>query len=295
VSDASPQSPAPNALPESRLYTFIDEARQHALYFLEGQKLIHDLALRHGLLGPGFAGFRDVVLSVQPLIALLKRGENFGFYIDSADPKFFVKIETGHHGATRCMMWPDGMREFPPELNGKVRLQKLFPGGRPSYESILIAEQVSARSLINKVLAESYQVNSALEVAQDSDQSVLLHLLPPLPGTDEYDYSLAAVRERRNDIQHGLHSIFARALTSSEEITAAFAGIGFRLLAQREVFFQCSCSRERMMENIRLVQKNETEDLFDPGEDTLHITCEYCKAEYHISRDDLEPPPDIIH
>ena len=31
-------------LPDSRLYTFIDEPREYALYFLEGQKLIQELA-----------------------------------------------------------------------------------------------------------------------------------------------------------------------------------------------------------------------------------------------------------
>ena len=33
------------SLPESRLYTFIDHAREYALYFLEGQRLIRELAL----------------------------------------------------------------------------------------------------------------------------------------------------------------------------------------------------------------------------------------------------------
>ena len=50
-------------LPESRLYTFMDEERRHALYFLEGQRLIYDLALVHGIQGPGFAWFRDWVSS----------------------------------------------------------------------------------------------------------------------------------------------------------------------------------------------------------------------------------------
>mgnify|MGYP004290673013 CR=1 FL=1 len=37
------------ALPESRIYTFVDEARTFVLHFLEGQKLIQDLALLHTL------------------------------------------------------------------------------------------------------------------------------------------------------------------------------------------------------------------------------------------------------
>ena len=92
------------ALPESRLYTFIDEPREFALYFLEGQRLIHDLAVVHAIRGDGFAYFRDTVLSVQPMIALLKGGEQFGFYIDSEQPYFRLKIEAAHGGATRCAL-----------------------------------------------------------------------------------------------------------------------------------------------------------------------------------------------
>ena len=105
--------PASTDLPHSRLYTFIDTSREYALYFLEGQRLIRDLALIHGVSGAGFAYFRDVVLSVQPIIALLKQGEQLGFYIDSEEPFFRLKIETGHHGVTRCTLLPENFHEFP--------------------------------------------------------------------------------------------------------------------------------------------------------------------------------------
>ncbi len=72
-------------IPESRLYTFIDAPREFVMYFLEGQLLIQELALLHSIQRSGFAYFRDVVLSVQPMIALLKQGEQFGFYIDSEE------------------------------------------------------------------------------------------------------------------------------------------------------------------------------------------------------------------
>ena len=65
-------NPTPPELPESRLLTFIDSAREFALYFLEGQRLIHDLALLHGIHGLGFGYWRDAVLSIQPMIGLLE-------------------------------------------------------------------------------------------------------------------------------------------------------------------------------------------------------------------------------
>ena len=275
------------AIPTSRLYTLIDEQRQFALYFLEGQKLIQDLALVHDLRGAGFAYFRDAVLSVQPMIAFLKAGEQLGFYIDSDRPDFRLKIETGHHGATRCALVPDSFREFPEQVWGIVRLLKLFPGNRPPYESVIDLEGLPLRGIVNEVLRNSYQVNSAIVVSPRSDQSLMLHQLPP-SRSEDYEYSLDAVRARRDELQDAAVRIFDRALVRADEIQAAFAEIGFREIASREVQVRCGCSRERMLAGVRLAAGDRLEDLFDPGDDTLSITCEYCKATYRVSRAELE-------
>ena len=86
-------------LPESRIYTCVDESRSHALHFLEGQKLVQDMALMHQLYGSGFAFFRKICLTVQPMLCLLKQGEYFGFYLDSDEPYFRLKIELTAGGA----------------------------------------------------------------------------------------------------------------------------------------------------------------------------------------------------
>jgi molecular chaperone Hsp33 len=274
--------------PESRLYTLIDDSREFALYFLEGQGLIQDVALLHPIHGTGFAYFRDVILSVQPMIALLKHGEQFGFYIDSAEPYFRLKIETAHHGSTRCMLLPEDLRQFPEAMRGLVRLHKLFPKS-PPYESVLRVEGLPLREIVNRVLHDSYQVNCAMMLSQVSDQSMLLHQLPPLPGKDEYEYSPEAVRERRRGIRSSVREIFARALHEEAEIEAAFARIGFRLLAHRPMRFRCSCSRAGMVENLRPVYQQEGDGLFEPGAHDLQVVCEYCKSRYRIARAELDP------
>ena len=273
-------------LQESRLYTFMDEGRRHALYFLEGQRLIYDLALVHGIQGPGFGWFRDCVLQVQPLIALIKRGEQFGFYIDSEDPLVRLKIETGHSGDTRCTMFPDQLPAAPASVRGQVRVQTLFPDGRRPYLSVIELQGLALREIVNRVLAESYQVTSALMLSDSSDQSVMLHRLPPSPGHDDEDYTLQAVRARRDELRSDLDPIFDRGLTGGDEIVEAFAAVGWRAIATREVRFRCSCSRARMLANLRLVK--ESEGLFGPGEPSLEITCEYCKRRYEIRREELE-------
>jgi molecular chaperone Hsp33 len=271
---------------ESRLYTLIDDSREFALYFLEGQRLIEDLALLHPIRRTGFAYFRDVVLSIQPMIAFLKHGEQFGFYIDSAEPYFRLKIETAHHGTTRCMLLPEEFQEFPQAMRGLVRVHKLFPDNVP-YESVLKVEGLPLREIVNRVLHDSYQVNCAMMLSEVSDQSVLLHQLPPFPGKDEYEFSPQAVRSRREEIRNSVRDIFAGALHERKEIDEAFAEIGFRLLAHRPMRFRCSCSRARMIENLRPVYQREGERLFDPGADDLQVVCEYCKTGYRVSRRDL--------
>ena len=276
--------------PESRLYTFVDRRREFALYFLEGQRLIHDLALIHPVRGAGFAYFRDAVLSVQPMIALLKPGEQLGFYIDSDEPFFRLKIETAQQGAVRSTLMPEAFSEFPQALRGLVRVLKLFPNNRPPYQSVLDVEGLPLGSIVNRVLRDSYQVHAAIEVSEPSDQSHMLLQLPPLTG-DDWEYSPRAVAERREQIADGVQQIFARGLIEAPEIAAAFDEMGFQSLGRRDVRFVCSCSRERMVHNIRLACGEQYLDLFEPHQEALDITCEYCKTHYHVTRDDLRQAP----
>ena len=282
-------------LPESRLYTFIDEAREFALYFLEGQRLIHDLALLHEIGGAGFAYFRDAVLSVQPMIALIKRGEQIGFYLDSTEPHFRLKIEAAHRGDMRCALVPEDFREFPERMWGIARVQKIFPDGRAPYTSLLRVDGLSLGAVVNQVLATSYQVNSVVLISQRTDQSAMLHQLPTIERRGEYQVSAGALRERESRLQGEIDLIFARALHRSEEVEAAFAEIGFRRLADRPVRFRCGCSSERIVTALLGLSEDDRADLFDAGSNDIEIKCEYCKSRYRVTRDDLARPGEPVN
>jgi len=284
-----------DALPESRLYTFIDESREFALSFLEGQRLIHDLALLHAIQGSGFAYFRDTVLSVQPMITFLKAGEQFGFYIDSTAPRFQLKIETEHGGETRCTLVPDSFRDFPEAMHGLVRVLKLFPGNRAPYESVLEAKGLALGEIVNRVLADSFQMHSVVRLSRESDQSALLHRLPAMSDHDRYADTREAVVQRSGEIENGLRELLSRAMTRPDEVRDAFAEAGFRLLASRPVRFRCNCSRPRMLANVKSLGDETARGLFDPGQEFIEITCEYCKQTYRVTRADLEGPPPRPH
>jgi molecular chaperone Hsp33 len=282
-------------LPESRLYTFMDESREFALSFFEGQRLIHDLALLHAIQGRGFAYFRDVVLSVQPMITFLKTGEQFGFYIDSTEPRFRLKIETEHGGETRCTLVPDSFRDFPEAMHGLVRVMKLFPGNRAPYESVLQARGLALGEIVNRVLADSFQMHSLVRVSRESDQSVLLHRLPAMSDHDRYADTQEAVEQRSGEIEGALGRLLARAMTVPDEVRDAFAAEEFRLLASRPVRFRCNCSQPRMVANVKSLGEDTARGLFDPGQEFVEITCEYCKQTYRVTRADLTGPGQRPH
>jgi molecular chaperone Hsp33 len=278
-----------HAVCPSRLYTFVDADYEFALYFLEGQRLIEELAVVHELHGRGFAYFRDVVLSVQPMIAFLKRGEQFGFYLDADEPPFRLKIETNWNGDTRSVLVPETFREFPEELWGLARVVKLFPNNTAPYQSILKVTGVPLREVVNRVLLESYQVRAAVVVSGESDQSAMLHRLPGLRDHESDEEPAEAMERMRERLWRELDGVFGRALEREADVVAAFDALGWHLLASREVRFHCTCSHDRFVRNILLLKDGQgsLDHLFDPGQEVLDVVCEYCKQRYAVSREDL--------
>jgi redox-regulated HSP33 family molecular chaperone len=50
-----------------------------------------------------------------------------------------------------------------------------------------------------------------------------------------------------------------------------------------------------MVRNIRSLANVEPGSLFDPGQESLEVVCEYCKARYEIGRLEVTGPPDALH
>jgi molecular chaperone Hsp33 len=285
-------SDSPDDLPDSLLLTFIDEPRAHALYVLEGQRLVRDVALAHGTGGASFAILRDVVLAVEPLVALLSGGEQLGFYLDTEAPELRLKLEASHAGDVRCVLVPRDLVEVPAVVSGLVRVEWRYPGGRQPYLSALRLDGVAIGDVVDRVLRDSYQMKCAVLVSQESDQSLLLHRLPALRGEDPALATIEAVRERLEGLRPEAEAILARALTG-EALREAFGGLGFRLLAARPVRFRCTCSREHVVRSLRLL--DDPSELFDPGQATIDVTCDYCGRHHAIWRHELVDPPDPVH
>jgi len=272
----------------SRLYSFLDSKQGFAVHFLDGQALIHDLALIHNLSGTAFAYFRDTILGFMPMISFLKPGENLGIYIDSENPYFRLKIETNHAGQTRTLLLPEDFNQFPLKISGSARVTKQFPGGRAPYTSIIEFEQSESRDLLNQIIRESYQVNAEILVSEAADQSLMLIKLPPVNvNREQIVDDTSSLKEYSKRHHLFFHDIFDEHHNDVQKVVTAFEAGPYAYLSSRQVALFCPCSKDNMVSNLRMLYAKDLDHLFEEN-DPLSIKCDYCKKTYSISRMEIE-------
>ncbi len=276
-------------LPESRLYSFIDQKEGFTLHFFEGQKLIHDLAIIHEVIGGGFQYFRDAILSFQPMISFLKPGEGLGVYIDSESPYFRLKIEMSDQGQMRTLLLPEDFGEFPKSIEGKCRIVKLLPGETQPYTSIVNLEKIDSHHVVNTILTESYQVKSEVFLSQNSDQSIMIMKLPEINVNKVQTNYTKNINQYWKDIETRVHDLFDLGTTEQSDIQSHFEKDGLIFLGSKEIKFKCTCSRQRMFEGVRsIIWSSGIENVFAPEEESIETKCDYCKTSYLMTRSEFE-------
>lgn len=276
-------------LPESRLYSFIDQKEGFTVNFLEGQKLIQDLAIIHAVVGGGFQYYRDAILSLQPMISFLKPGEGLGVYIDSEEPYFRLKIEMSDQGQMRTLLLPESFNEFPKSITGKCRIVKLSPDETHPYTSIIQLDDIDFHQVVNKILSESYQIKSEVFLSQTSDQSVMIMKLPEINVNRVQTNYILTIDDYWKRIGDKTQELYDLGTTEQKDIQEHFERDGLIFLGSKEIIFKCTCSRQRMFEGIRsIIWANGMDSVFDPSETFIETKCDYCKTSYLLTREEFE-------
>lgn len=274
-------------LKTSRLYSFLDDRDNYVLTFLEGQKVILDLALAHGYHGHDLAFFRDAVLSTMHIIQFFKNNESLGFYVDSENPSFHFKLETNSNGYLRALKIPEGDAPLPKELDGVVRLVKMTPHQREPYQSIIRVEKASVEGMVNQILEQSYQIQAQVMLSDESDQSVMISRLP----ARKEDETLISPKEFLLKHRKDIIEVFANRFNDDADIIKAFEGKGFRYLAATDITLHCPCSRENIIVSLGNLIESELQEMHTRGEKALEVKCQYCRKSYLITEDDLKNVP----
>ncbi len=270
-------------LPESRLYSFIDQKDGFTLHFLEGQKLINDLAIIHSNTGGGFNYFRDAILCIQLMVAYLKSGEGLGVYLDSEEPYFRLKVEMSEQGQMRTLLLPEDFNQFPKTITGRCRVVKTMPNETHPYTSIIELKDISFHEVVNTILKESYQFNSEIFLSEESDQSVMIMKLPSINiNRIKTDYSLSVLEYWQKQEAH-ISELFKEHTSEYDVIQGHVEKMGLLFLGSREIKFKCHCSRERMIQGLwSIIKTSGLNQIFLEDEEEIETKCDYCKTNYRI-------------
>ena len=269
---------------DSRLYSFLDAKHNFTIRFLEGQKLIVDLVHIHNLESTALNYYRDTLLSTLHLNHFLKGGENIGIYIDSEDPYFRFKVELHESGDFRTLLLPEAFEAFPEKISGVCRITKIFPQKLP-YTSVIQVNNLSPSNLINEVFGQSYQTNSQVIVSESSDQSVMITKLPAANVNSNLDESLS-LSEYIMTKKKLFTEIFNQGISDIEQIVQSFEKDSFAYLGSTQLKLTCSCSKDRMVQNLISLSRTDIEEAF-AQKPTLEVRCDYCNKTYDISKKDL--------
>lgn len=151
--------------------------------------------------------------------------------------------------------------------------------GGPIYQGIVALEATAITTLIEHYLETSEQIPSRIVLARDAGRVRGL-LLQRLPGATDADNVLWQRASERAD------AIGAQALLAAADPAALlathFGEDDIRLFKAHATCFACSCSQERVENALRLVGRDEVEDIVaEQGE--VRVTCEFCNRAYEFS------------
>jgi molecular chaperone Hsp33 len=275
-------------LPESRLYSFLDPQTGHALHFLEGQRLIADLALIHELDQKGLNCLRDIVLALQPLICLLKPSEGLGLYLDIENPYLRFKLETNYDGFMRTLLLPHGVASIPSVLNGIARISKVMPNQSTPYNSAIELKETPTSQITNLLLKYTYQTPGTTILSESSDQSLLILQLPRPNVNKEEALERQNIEEYSQKFTNEISQLFSKSSTDQAVIQKHFENQGLLYLGSRQVKFKCSCSKERMLLGVSaLARSNGVDEIFENDKNEIETRCDYCNSYYIVTRDQL--------
>lgn len=153
--------------------------------------------------------------------------------------------------------------------------------GEPIYQGIVALEATDIGSLIEHYLGTSEQIPSRMLIARDH-RRVRGMLLQRLPGGSEADDALWTHAAQR--MRHIEPEALLDARSAAEFLTQQFPEDDLRLFKPHAARFGCSCSQDRVENALRIVGRDEVEDILaEQGE--VSVTCEFCNRRYGFAPD----------
>jgi molecular chaperone Hsp33 len=259
--------------------------------------LVNESCGLHGAYPTACAALGRALTGGALMAALLKLGQRLALKLEGNGPLGKIIVEADYAGNVRGFVGAPEV-DLPPK-NGKFDV-----AGAVGTEGVLtVIKDTGRKELYNGVVkirtgeiaediahyfAESEQIPTAVALGVYMEPSLDItaaggFLVQSLPPSDENMID----RLIGNIGRLPPYTQMLRAGQAPESILEAiFSGIPYVTLERHELFYRCTCSRERIERVLVSLGSEELSDMIDK-QGKADVTCEFCRKRYHLSRREL--------
>jgi molecular chaperone Hsp33 len=154
---------------------------------------------------------------------------------------------------------------------------------RQTYQGVVTLEGTDVSDALEHYMATSEQLDTRLWLAADGEHAAGM-MLQRLPGSSEADPD---TWNRAVQLTQTVTSNELLKLPTREIIHRLYHEEDIRLFEPRVMSFRCSCSRERVVNMLRLLGREEVMSILQERE-AVEVNCEFCNRHYRFDAVDAE-------
>ena len=261
------------------------------------KSVVQEAARRHAASPVATAALGYGLSAAALMGSLLKVQQNIAIKVEGNGPLQKMVVESDSYGRLRGYVanpeWtvagPVGAADVAGAI-GRLGLLTVVKdlGVKNLYESVVPLQTGELDKDLMYYLMQSEQVLSLLELGAELDANGRIaaaggFLLQAVPGHDTA--ILEQLVERTEDLPP-IERMLADGSTPAEVMSAIFGEVSYEILETRPISFHCTCSRERSLQALRLLDREDLLTLIAEGEAV--IDCHFCHERYIFDRSVLE-------
>jgi molecular chaperone Hsp33 len=256
-----------------------------------------EAARRHKATAVATAALGGGLTAAALLGSLLKVQQRIAIKVEGNGPLQKMIVESDSYGRLRGYVtnpqWDVPLPIGPDEVAGALGHVGLLTvvkdtGIKNLYNGVVPLQTGELDKDLMYYLMQSEQTLSLLELGAAIDSAGRLaaaggFLLQAMPGQDTA--VLEKLVERTEDLPP-IVSMLAGGATPTDILADIFGDVPYSVLETRSLSFHCSCSRERSLQALRLLDDDDLLILITEGE--ALIDCHFCHEQYVFDRNVLQ-------
>ena len=209
--------------------------------------------------------------------------------LQADDQRSRIVGDTHPDGMTRGLVQlAPNTTDFTFAMRSVLQVHRTLHNGALHQGVVAVPKGGSIADTFMGYMQESEQVTSMMSVGcwveggeVRSAGGYLVQLLPDVAPSQ-----LAIMAERLEDFRDIVPLLKKGLAAPRTLIEETLYGMPYEQVAERNVFFGCNCSTERLTAGLASLPRNEIED-FVRARELLEIRCDFCGKEYKINPDSL--------